>query len=102
MSWEGGLQTCAAGARYATFFLSPCCMFPFRSAFDQLSRVLAKRARAPLESESDTSTSVITQDGDVPTAQTPHIPGGVWWGVAVNINIGDILAKVLAQDAVQR
>ena len=37
----GGLQSGAAGARYATFFLSPCCMLPFPSAFDQLSRVLA-------------------------------------------------------------
>ena len=34
---KGVMQACAAGARYATFFLSPCCMLPFPSTFDQLS-----------------------------------------------------------------
>ena len=34
---KGVMQDCAAGARYATFFLSPCCMLPFPSTFDQLS-----------------------------------------------------------------
>ena len=31
---KGGLQACAAGARYATFCLSPCCLLPFPSALD--------------------------------------------------------------------
>ena len=34
---KGGLQACAAGARYATLFISPCCMLPFPSTFDQSS-----------------------------------------------------------------
>ena len=32
-----GCKLCAAGARYATLFISPCCMLPFPSTFDQSS-----------------------------------------------------------------